>query len=360
MSEIVIGGLGPGSKDLVSDAVHQLARTHTTFLRTRKHPSANAFAELDSFDHLYESQQSVVEVYEAITEQLVLEAIDRGKIGYLVPGSPLIAERTVDLLRQRQEVSIEVLPGISFLDLAWERLHVDPVGRGVTIVDGQNLESGFASLTGPLLVAQCDNRFVLSDIKLSLEFENPPKVTVLQRLGLNDEAIFEVEWENLDREFEPDHLTSLWIPDLPLSGPVGSMGELYALVRRLRSACPWDRDQTPSSLIPGLLEEANEVVEAIELIESDAGSLDDLIEELGDLLFHIMMQGAIGEEGETFDMGDVARGIRDKMIRRHPHIFDRDPGMPMPSKEQLAKQWTAIKAAEGAQAKNNLGNRGSR
>ena len=59
-------------------------------------------------------------------------------------------------------------------------------------------------------------------------------------------------------------------------------------------------------------------------------------------------------------MGDVARGIRDKMIRRHPHIFDRDPGMPMPSKEQLAKQWTAIKAAEGAQAKNNLGNRGSR
>ena len=166
MSEIVIGGLGPGSKDLVSDAVHQLARTHTTFLRTRKHPSANAFAELDSFDHLYESQQSVVEVYEAITEQLVLEAIDRGKIGYLVPGSPLIAERTVDLLRQRQEVSIEVLPGISFLDLAWERLHVDPVGRGVTIVDGQSFESEFASLTGPLLVAQCDNRFVLSDIKL--------------------------------------------------------------------------------------------------------------------------------------------------------------------------------------------------
>ena len=88
MSEIVIGGLGPGSKDLVSDAVHQLVRTHTTFLRTRKHPSSNAFEELDSFDHLYESQQSVVEVYEAITEQLVLEAIDRGKIGYLVPGSP--------------------------------------------------------------------------------------------------------------------------------------------------------------------------------------------------------------------------------------------------------------------------------
>ena len=337
----------------MSDAVHRLTKSHTTFLRTRKHPSADAFADLDSFDHLYESQQSVVEVYEAITEQLVLEAIERGTIGYLVPGSPLIAERTVDLLRQRKEVSIKVLPSVSFIDLAWERLHVDPVDRGVTIVDGQSFETEVARLSGPLLVAQCDNRFVLSDIKLSLEVENPPKVTVLQRLGLDDEAIFEVEWENLDREFEPDPLTSLWIPELPLSGPVGSILELYALVRRLRKECPWDRDQTPSSLIPGLLEEANEVVEAIELIESDEGSLDDLIEELGDLLFHIMMQGAIGEEGQTFGMADVAHGIRDKMIRRHPHIFARDPDAPMPSKEQLAEQWAAIKAAEGAEAKNS-------
>lgn len=337
----------------MSDAVHRLTKSHTTFLRTRKHPSADAFADLDSFDHLYESHQSVVEVYEAITEQLVLEAIERGTIGYLVPGSPLIAERTVDLLRQRKEVSIKVLPSVSFIDLAWERLHVDPVDRGVTIVDGQSFETEVARLSGPLLVAQCDNRFVLSDIKLSLEVENPPKVTVLQRLGLDDEAIFEVEWENLDREFEPDPLTSLWIPELPLSGPVGSILELYALVRRLRKECPWDRDQTPSSLIPGLLEEANEVVEAIELIESDEGSLDDLIEELGDLLFHIMMQGAIGEEGQTFGMADVAHGIRDKMIRRHPHIFARDPDAPMPSKEQLAEQWAAIKAAEGAEAKNS-------
>lgn len=355
MSEIIIGGLGPGSKDLVSDTVHQLARTHTTFLRTRKHPSADAFDELDSFDHLYESHRSVPEVYEAITEQLVLEAIERGKIGYLVPGSPLIAERTVDLLRQRKEVNIEILPCVSFLDLAWERLQFDPVGRRVTIVDGQSFETEVAGLTGPVLVAQCDNRFVLSDIKLSVEVENLPKVTVLQHLGLDDEAIFEVEWENLDREFEPDHLTSLWIPELPLSGPTGSMMELYALVRRLRSECPWDRDQTPSSLIPGLLEEANEVVEAIELIESDEGPLDDLIEELGDLLFHIMLQGAIGEERQTFDIGDVAREIRDKMIRRHPHIFDRDPDAPMPSREQLAEQWAAIKASEGAEAKKNSG-----
>ncbi len=98
------------------------------------------FNDLDSFDHLYESQQSLVDVYEAIVEQLVRESIERGTIGYLVPGSPLIAERTVELLRQRKDVNIEVLPGVSFLDLAWERLGVDPVARRPRLVAGREDE----------------------------------------------------------------------------------------------------------------------------------------------------------------------------------------------------------------------------
>tara|TARA_B000000475_G_scaffold18202_1_gene14909 strand:- start:899 stop:1255 length:357 start_codon:yes stop_codon:yes gene_type:complete len=105
-------------------------------------------------------------------------------------------------------------------------------------------------------------------------------------------------------------------------------------------------DQTHVSLIPGLLEEANEVVEAIELAEKGEGSLEDLVEELGDLLFHIIMQSVIGEEEKTFDLADVAREVRNKMIRRHPHIFDRKSGSPMPTKEELVEQWQTIKAAE--------------
>ena len=169
---------------------------------------------------------------------------------------------------------------------------------------------------------------------------------MLQRLGLEDEAVFEVEWENLDLGFEPDHLTSLWIPELPRSDLARLIVDLHALVRRLRSECPWDMDQTHVSLIPGLLEEANEVVEAIELAEKGEGSLEDLVEELGDLLFHIIMQSVIGEEEKTFDLADVAREVRNKMIRRHPHIFDRNSGSPMPTKEELVEQWQTIKAAE--------------
>ena len=124
------------------------------------------------------------------------------------------------------------------------------------------------------------------------------------------------------------------------------MTELHDLVRRLRAECPWDREQTHSSLIPHLIEETTEVVEAIEQMDDGDRPVDALIEELGDLLFQVMIHSAIAEEDGLFDLADVANGIRDKMTRRHPHVFDRDPGTPMPNREQLVAQWAAIKAAE--------------
>ncbi|MDP7066098.1 MAG: MazG nucleotide pyrophosphohydrolase domain-containing protein [Acidimicrobiales bacterium] len=346
LPEIIIGGLGPGSDNMVPETSFKLARDYPTFLRTQRHPCAHLFSDAKSFDDLYESQTSVEKVYTSIVERLLSEAERQGTIAYLLPGSPLVAERTVDLLREQEDVAIQVIPSISFLDLAWERLRVDPVAGRVTIINGQNFENEIIGLTGPVLVAQCDDRLVLSDIKVSIDMDKPPVVTVLQRLGLESENVFQVDWEQLDRDIDPDHLTCLWVSELPTTTAIDAMTHLHAVVGRLRAECPWDREQTHASLVSGLLEEANEVVEAIELVESDNGSFDGLIEELGDLLFHIALQSAIGEEKGIFDLGDVARGIHDKMVRRHPHIFDRHPETPMPSPEQLAEQWKAIKAAE--------------
>ena len=350
MSQIVVGGLGPGTERLVPETSLTILRNHPTFLRTRRHPCAHLFNAAESFDDLYDSSDSLENVYAAIVETLVSEAIRLGTIGYLVPGSPLVAEHTVELLRMQTKVAVEVIPSVSFLDLAWERLQVDPMAKRVTIVNGQNFEKEAAGLTGSVLVAQCDNRFVLSDIKLSINVDKPPMVTVLQRLGLDDESVFEVNWEELDREVNPDHLTCLWISDLPASMTTDALAQLHNVVGRLRRECPWDQEQTHHSLISGLLEEAREVVEAIEVMETQAAGSVGLVEELGDLLFHIVLQCAIGEEEGTFDLADVAREIHGKMVRRHPHIFDRDPDTPMPSKKQLAEQWKAIKAAEKNQA----------
>lgn len=103
-------------------------------------------------------------------------------------------------------------------------------------------------------------------------------------------------------------------PDTPADG----FAELVEIIRRLRApgGCPWDREQTPESLKPYVIEEAYEVVDAI-----DGGRADELCEELGDLLLQIVLQAQIAAERGRFDIGDVVRGLSAKMVGRHPHVF---------------------------------------
>lgn len=91
---------------------------------------------------------------------------------------------------------------------------------------------------------------------------------------------------------------------------------LVAVMHALRAGCPWDREQTHASLLHYLVEEAAEVVDAVEI-----GTDDDLREELGDLLLQIAFHSEIASERDAFDIDDVARGINDKLIARHPHVF---------------------------------------
>ena len=104
-----------------------------------------------------------------------------GEVLYAVPGSPLVAERTVELLRADGRVEVEVVPGLSFLDLAWARLAIDPLAAGVRLVDGHRFAEEAAGQAGPFLVAQCDSRLVLSTSSwLSTTALTSP---VLQHLG---------------------------------------------------------------------------------------------------------------------------------------------------------------------------------
>lgn len=113
---------------------------------------------------------------------------------------------------------------------------------------------------------------------------------------------------------------------------------LLEVVHSLRRKCPWDRKQTHRSLVPYLLEEAYETVEAIE-----SGKKDAMREELGDLLLQIVLHAEIASEGEGFAFEQVARAIADKMVRRHPHVFGstRYKGV-----KDHSKRWTELKAKE--------------
>jgi XTP/dITP diphosphohydrolase len=117
--------------------------------------------------------------------------------------------------------------------------------------------------------------------------------------------------------------------------------DLVQVVAQLRSptgGCPWDLEQTPESLIPYVIEEAYETVNAIQ-----AGNSEAICEELGDLLLQVVLQAQIASERGQFSLTEIARGICEKLIRRHPHVFG---DVQVETMEDLHRNWEQIKATE--------------
>jgi tetrapyrrole methylase family protein/MazG family protein len=393
---------------MTAEAVEAVASVPVRWLRTSRHPSASAVSGAGSFDYLYETADSVEDVYLGIVEALVASATQEQRVVYAVPGSPAVAERTVELLRADPRVSTVVLPGVSFADLAFSRLGIDPLAAGARLVDGHRFAVEAAGSRGPLLVGQCDSQAVLSEVKLAIgavvdmlakvdggslpvhegpdqldgaQFRaqggparldggpvgtepnggpvqvraqggparpngGPVEVTVLQRLGLPDESVRTLAWYDLDREVEPDHLTSVWVP--VLGQPFApELVRLEELVRALRERCPWDREQTHQSLTRYLLEESYEVLEAIEELGPDGAGYEHLEEELGDVLFQVVFHSALAAEQGQFALADVARRAHDKLVGRHPHVFGN---VVAETPDAVMKNWEQIKKKEKGQA----------
>lgn len=357
---IVVVGLGPGGIDLLLPAARTaIARIPHRFVRTARHPAVEELARhgLDCvpFDDRYESADDFDAVYRGIVETLVTAAVEHGEVCYAVPGSPGVAERTVGMLREAAaagRVSLDVIPGLSFADLAWARLGVDPMA-GAHVVDAQDFAIGAAGLSGPLLIGHCISKLVCSDVKLVLLEVLPPDapVTVLQRLGLPDEWVTTVPLAALDRDVEPDHLTSVFV-DTGHVAIAGEVARLVGLAERLRGpgGCPWDAEQSHHSLARYLLEEAYETVETIEGLPAtapegppDLEAYARLEDELGDLLYQVVFHAILAREAGVFTMADVARGIHDKLVRRHPHVFGSAAA---DTADEVLASWEQLKKAE--------------
>jgi len=355
---VVVVGLGPGGRDQVSaETLATIERIPHRFLRTTIHPSADLLPEAESFDELYEHADRFEDVYTAIAERLAIAAIEHDEVLYAVPGSPLVLEQSVRTLGADERVDVELIPAMSFLDVVWARLGIDPVEAGVRLIDGHRFATAAAGQVGPLLVAHTHANWVLSDIKLAIDdpdggLDDHP-VVLLQALGTPDERIVETTWAEMDHTIEADHLTSLYVPALGVAAGEGYI-RFHQLARRLREQCPWDIEQTHLSLVPYLIEETYEVVDAIQALDRDesgseeSGSDEHLIEELGDLLYQIEFHATIAEQQGRFTIADVTKGIHDKLVRRHPHIFGDSDGnlVEVDGTTQVLSNWEAIKRAE--------------
>jgi tetrapyrrole methylase family protein/MazG family protein len=339
-------GLGPGDADLLTRRTFDLlCDAPVVRLRTRVHPAAAAFADLLSYDQLYESAASFDELYEAIVADLIelARSAPDGEVVYAVPGSPVVAERTVELLSASSDVTTILESAVSVIDVACAALGRDPMACGLRIVDALATIEPLRG-PGPLLVLQTYSTEVLAGVADRLPASSV--VTVLHHVGLSDQVIVEMPASELVNFGDVDHLTSLWIEGLRTAGE--AMDDLVDFMRRLRAECPWDQEQTHASLTRHLLEEAYETLDALEAFarvdDGDAAAESSHVEEeLGDLLFQIVFHAELGDEEDLFNFATIADAVRDKLTGRHPHVFG---DVQVSGSNEVAQRWEILKREE--------------
>ncbi len=345
---IIIVGLGTGDPiHLTAEAREALEVAGEVYLRTAQQPATSAVPAgvvTHSFDSIYEEHDDHSATYEAIADAVVALGSRPEGVTYAVPGHPLVGETSVGIILARAQdegITVRLVPGLSFVDAGLITLRKDAL-EGLQISDAHGLAQrhypGIDPET-PALVGQLHDRRLASDVKLTLSEQYPDthKVILLRALGTPDAEMRELPLSELDHQRGFDDVTSLFIPPLPSPASVTSLQEVVARLRA-PDGCAWDRAQTPRSLRSHLLEEAYEALESL-----DADDAERIREELGDLLFHVVIQVQMAAEAGQFRMPDVVAGVVEKLVRRHPHVFD---GKRLDDPQEIVAQWERLKVAE--------------
>lgn len=353
-STLTVVGLGSGNPDrLTVGIVKTLQKASSVYVRTKEHPVMSVLEEwnlsFQSFDEVYESHDSFPEVYNTIANQLMDKACS-GETGteivYAVPGHPMVAESTVQLLRDRCPelgITLQVLGGESFLDEAFTRLGFDPI-EGFQLLDAAGLNSTLIQPQLHTLIGQVYDVYTASEVKLSLMEIYPDDYTVIvgHALGVEgQENIQRVPLYELDRVEGYGNLSLVYVPRSDEDQlRQRTFARLHEIVGILRSpeGCPWDREQTHASLRKNLIEETYEVLETI-----DEDDPEHMQEELGDLLLQILLHSQMEEENGSFNVYDVIQGLNDKLIFRHPHVFG---DIIAKDAESALQNWDQMKAEE--------------
>ncbi|HEX5479654.1 MAG TPA: nucleoside triphosphate pyrophosphohydrolase [Dehalococcoidia bacterium] len=349
---ITVIGLGPGDASLLTiEARDALAAAPEVWLRTARHPTVTGLPggpRYESFDGLYESLDTFDAVYDAIIGRLLELARQPAGVVYAVPGHPLVGEATVRGLLERapaEAIDVSVLPAVSFVDTALVALGLDPLAGGLMVLDALALGDHRRLLVPerPTLIAQLYDRRAATQAKLALLESYPPEhpVRVLRATGTAAAAVEAVTLAELDRSDAFDHLTTLYLPAVPLTLDVRSFEGLRAIIARLRApegGCPWDLEQTHETLKRFLLEEAYEALDAL-----DEGEPARMVEELGDLLMQVVLHAQVAEDDGEFVIEDVLGSIGAKLVRRHPHVFGE---VSVDGASDVIRNWDALKKEE--------------
>ena len=338
--------VGPGDPDLMNRKTENTIRSSPLLvLRTARHPLA-AWLEAQgiafrSMDHLYESSEDFEVLASAIASELWSLAAEVEMVVYAVSDS--ITDRTVDTVisHRPEEGSFEIVPGFSFADFYL------PACRGFFQTDDIRICPA-ASFTGtaydpsrPILITELNDSISAGEVKRFLSEYIHDEETVLLLDGAKVPK--PIQLFELDRQDAYDHLSAVAAGSFSYTQRNRkTLNDLMDIMDTLRSpdGCSWDRVQTHESLTPYVVEEAWEVVDAIQ-----DNHPDHLAEELGDLLFQVVFHTSVAKSCDEFTMDEVISSICEKMIRRHPHVF---AGAEKNIQEDVnrTESWDRIKQAE--------------
>ncbi|MBX9954996.1 nucleoside triphosphate pyrophosphohydrolase [Peribacillus simplex] len=349
MNEITIIGLGAGDLEQLPLGIYKkLVQMEQCYVRTADHPVIGDLKReginFTAFDGIYEKHDQFEAVYEEIAETLLHEASNRSVL-YAVPGHPMVAEKTVQLLLEKGPalgIAIKLEGGQSFLDPLFQAVRIDPI-EGFQLLDGTDLSPDDLHITQHMIIGQVYDAFSASDVKLTLMEKLPDdyEVYIVTAAGSSQEKVTKCALFELDRQMELSNLTSVYVPPVKDEAlRYREFSKLRRVIAELRGpdGCPWDKKQTHESLKKYLIEEAYELIDSI-----DEGDDEGMVGELGDVLLQVMLHSQIGEDEGMFTIDDVIEGITAKMIRRHPHVFG---DVEVNGEEDVLVNWQKIKEDE--------------
>lgn len=348
MGKIIIVGLGPGDYNSLTTKVEDILKNaENLILRTVKHPVVDKLQDMgikfESCDDIYDSAENFEEVYDKISQRIIARANEGQNVVYAVPGHPLAAEKSVELILNKADGKTEVIVegAMSFIDAVTASLKID-ISSGLKIIDALRMDKQKPDTDCGNIITQVYSRFIASEVKLILMdyYNYDQKICIIKAAGVeNQEKLEWISLYQLDTIEWVDYLTSIYIPPAE-SKKFKTMEDLIELMETLRGekGCPWDRKQTHETLKPYLLEECYEVIDAIE-----SGNIDQLIEELGDLLLQVVFHCQIGKEAGHFHINDVITFLVNKLVSRHPHVFG---DIKADDESGALKSWEASKKDE--------------
>lgn len=351
MGKIKVVGLGPGDIEQLPFGVYQLLKKEKPlYLRTKLHPVVQDLEQeglvFESFDTIYEENNQFEDVYETIVKELLVAA-QQGDIIYAVPGHPMVAEKSVQLLLENEAgISIEIKGGKSFLDDLFQAVKIDPV-EGFQLVDALDLNQDELVVSQHIIVMQVFNEYIASEVKLTLmeKYSDEHIVALVHEAGSKNEKVDWLPLFELDRMEGVHNLTSLYVPPLKVDERTKSFQTVQHYMDAItgENGDAWIKEQDHRTLLRYLEEEVSEFRAAV---END--DIDNMVEELGDLLMQVLYHTNFGEQSGYFSFEEVIETLNKKLRRRHPHVFD---GVKAETVEEVDAIWQKIKAEE---KRNNL------